>query len=305
MNWVDKIYIISLERHENRRKSILLDLVTAGFDESKIEWISAIDGNELDIHECITNNIISNTFLDPYGNLTKGIYGCALSHQLVYKKFLETSSDIQNCLILEDDASVAHTFLRVLLPNSLAYKKFLEEKDKFDWDVILMGGQEKRMEYENTNSYVLKTTKRYPINYAAHSYIITKKGAEKLIDSNTPIRFAADVNIHCSTANLYSTPSSYFLQKHGDFDKWMSLMLEQRFRLNILDTKTGWDMREIISTTSFGDYSINEVNETSYKTAQISNKIEIDSINWNSFITPNGDEVNGWTNIHLKTKTNE
>lgn len=300
MNWIDKIYIISLEKHQNRREFITMDLDSAGFDMSKVEWITAVNGNELDINECLTNGTISDTFLDPNGILTKGIYGCALSHQLVYKKFLETPADIQNCLILEDDASVAHTLFRVMRTNSFGYEKFLEEKDTFDWDVILMGGQEKRMEYEDTDSYILKTTKRYPLNYAAHSYMITKKGAEKLIDSNTPIRFAADVNIHCSTVNLFSTPSSYFLQKQGDFDKWMAAFLEQKFTHYILNTKVGWDMGEVISNTTFGDYIEDENIEPSYKTAQISDKIEINSLDWKPFTAPNNDVIEGWSNIHLK-----
>ena len=53
MDCIDKIYIISLDRHKNRREYIKLDLITAGFDESKIEWITAIDGNELDVSECL------------------------------------------------------------------------------------------------------------------------------------------------------------------------------------------------------------------------------------------------------------
>ena len=156
MDCIDKIYIISLDRHKNRRKLIKLDLITAGFDESKIEWITAIDGNELDVSECLENNTISDTFIDPNGGLTMGIYGCALSHQLVYKKFLETPSEIKNCLILEDDSSVSHTLLRFLLPNSFGYKKFIEEMDEFDWDVISLGTQTKQTEFEETKSYVLK-----------------------------------------------------------------------------------------------------------------------------------------------------
>ena len=302
LDWIDKIYIISLEKHKNRRAQIELDLKSAGFNLDKVEIVPAVDGNALDINKHISDGSFNTTFFDPYGNLTKSIYGCALSHLSVYKKFLKTSSNIQNCLILEDDASVSHTLLRVLLPNSFSYRKFLEEKNNFDWDVILLGGQEKKIEYEKTNSYILKTAKKYPANYAAHSYIITKDAAQKLIDCNTPIKFAADVNIYCSDVKLYTTPSSYFLQKHGNFDKWMAILLEQSFRFNILDRKAGWDMEEIRSTTTFGDYSIEELSESSYKTAQISSKIKIKEVNWEPFIAPNGDQIKGWTNIKLRNE---
>jgi hypothetical protein len=38
-----------------------------------------------------------------------------------------------------------------------------------------------------------------------------------------------------------------------------------------------------------------------YKNAIISNKLEIISMDWKPFIAPNGDEIEGWGNIHLKT----
>lgn len=300
MDCIDKIYIISLDRHKNRREYIKLDLITAGFDESKIEWITAIDGNELNIDECLENNTISDTFIDPNGGLTMGIYGCALSHKLVYKKFLETPSEIKNCLILEDDASVSHTLLRFLLPNSFGYKKFIEEMDTFDWDVISMGTQTKEIEYEPTKSYVLKKMVQYPLNYAAHSYIVNKNGARKLIDSNTPIKFAADVNIHCSDVNLYCTPSSYFLQQQGEYPKWLNLDLENKFKLGVMYSKNGWELDEVISATTIGDYKPEELSK-GFKGIRISNKIKINNVNWKPFTAPNGDNIEGWANINLKT----
>ena len=301
MDFIDKIYIISLERHKNRSKTLEADLETAGFDKSKIEWITAIDGNELDITECLDNGIISDTFTDPYGNLSKGVYGCALSHQLAYKKFLETSSEIKNCLVLEDDACVSHTLLRIALPNSFGYKKLLEEMDTFDWDVILMGGQDKLLEYEKTDSYVLKNPKKYPSEFAAHSYLITKKGAKALIKSNESIRFAADVNLHCSDVNLYCVPSSYFNQKLGDFPKWIVREIHNRVKGRVLFASYGQSIDESVSATTFGDYSEGELKGNPNKNAIISNKLEIISMDWKPFIAPNGDEIEGWGNIHLKT----
>ena len=223
--------------------------------------------------------IISDTFIDPNGGLTMGVYGCALSHQLVYKKFLETPSEIKNCLILEDDSSVSHTLLRFLLPNSFGYKKFIEEMDEFDWDVISLGTQTKQTEFEETKSYVLKKSVQYPLNYAAHSYIVNKKGARKLIDSNTPIKFIFDVNIHCGVVNLYCTPSSYFIQKQimESTLKWLNLDLENKFKLGVMYNNNGWDLDEVVSATTIGDYKAEEL-LTGYKGVRISNKIEIDSV---------------------------
>tara|TARA_B100000768_G_C11193800_1_gene338532 strand:- start:45 stop:968 length:924 start_codon:yes stop_codon:yes gene_type:complete len=301
MDFVDKIYIISLERHKNRSKLLKTDLLTAGFDESKIEWIEAVDGNELNIIESIKNNTISDTFIDPYGCVSKGVYGCALSHQLAYEKFLETPSDIKNCLILEDDACVSHTLLRFLLPNSIGYGKFIKEMDTFDWDVILMGGQEKLMDTKKSKGCVLNRMKKYPKSYAAHSYIINKIGAKALIDCNKPIRLAADVNLHCSDVNLYGVPSSFFNQRQGAFEKWQSIELQSKFAGNILYNKQNWELDEIISSTTYGDHTDDDLSKGTHKKALISNKLEVSSMNWDLFTTPKGENKRGWANIHLNT----
>jgi GR25 family glycosyltransferase involved in LPS biosynthesis len=307
MKWVDKIYIISLERHEARRERLYADLRTAGFDTSKIQLVKAVDGNTLDINQLITNNVISDTFLDPNGLLTKAIYGCAISHQLIYNDLLK-NPNIETALILEDDAALTHTGLRTLLPNSDAYQKFVEEKNQFDWDVIMVGGASKIMPYYGIESHVMKPMVRYPKGYAAHSYIINRSGAEKLMRGNTPIQFAADVNIHCSGAKIYCTPISYFAQKVGELDRWTASELHQNYVSYALHGKNKGGNDNLSSTTygdSFGevdkdDYTAKE-NGKSFNTAHISNKINIESVNWNPIVVPNGDTLEGWTNIKLKT----
>jgi GR25 family glycosyltransferase involved in LPS biosynthesis len=310
MKWVDKIYIISLERHKERRKRILADLRTAGFDTSKIEILQAIDGNQLDINLLLENNTISDTFTDPNGLLTKGIYGCALSHQTIYRRFLKTS-DLETALILEDDASLTHTGLRTLLPNSDAYQKLLKEKDEFDWDVIMLGGPGKIMPYHGIESHVLKPMARYPKGFAAHSYIINKNGAQKLINGNTPIRFAADVNIHCSRAKIYCTPISYFAQKVGELNRWTTNELHESYVSNILN-KDNNGGNDNLSSTTYGDV-YGEIDKDDYTaekgrtfyTSHVSKKLPLESIVWKSFIAPNGDEIFDWTHIKLKLNTNE
>ena len=310
MNWVDKIYIISLGRHEFRRNRLYADLRTSGFDVSKIEIINAVNGNDLDINQLINDNVISDTFIDPNGLLTKAIYGCALSHQIAYHKFLETPN-VETALILEDDAALTHTGLRILFPQSDAYRKFLEEKNKFDWDVIMVGGASKIMPYYGIESHVMKPMVRYPEGYAAHSYIINRSGAEKLIKGNQPIQFAADVSIHCSGAKIYCTPISYFSQKVGEFDRWHASEVHQNFVSYALhgQNKEGNDN---LSSTTYGDMH-GEISKTDYtadkgnsfNTAHVSKKLPLESVVWKPFIAPNGDEIDSWAHIKLKTKTNE
>ena len=301
MNWIDKIYIISLERHNNRRNQIFADLHSAGFDVSKIEWIHAVDGSKLDVIKSINDGVISDTFIDPQGMLTKSVYGCALSHQKAYKQFLETAEHIKTALILEDDASVTHTLLRMCLTKETGYNKLIEEKDSFDWDVIVMGGQYKTIEHLDTNSFVLKEMKRYPVSYAAHSYVINKGGAKKLIESNSPIQFAADVNLHLSDVKLYCTPISYFSQKIGSMDKWTLVQLQSKFKYDVLYTQENWETDEIISSTSYGDYGSTINDGDVFITVGITKEMSsnINNIDFKPFKAPNGDEIDGWVNIHL------
>jgi GR25 family glycosyltransferase involved in LPS biosynthesis len=301
MDWIDKIYIISLNRHQNRKRYIFADLDSAGFDTSKIEWIHAVDGSTLDVEQSIKDGKISDTFIDPQGVLTKSVYGCALSHQKAYETFLKTSDNVQTALILEDDASITHTLLRANLPNSFSYKKLIEEKDTFDWGVIVMGGQYKYIEHMESNSFVLKNMERYPLNYAAHSYVINKNSANKLIESNKSIQFAADVNLHCSDVNLYCTPVSYFTQKIGGMDKWMLLELQSKFKKEVLYKQDNWDTKEIISSTAYGDYELDTADGTEFFSVGVSKKLKVESVNWDSFTAPNGDVIENWTNIKLKT----
>ena len=300
MEFVDKIYIISLEKHKIRKQIIISDLTSAGFDMSKVEWVTAVDGNDLDIKQNISDGIISDKFFDPGGILTKSIYGCALSHQNVYKKFLETSDDNKYALILEDDARITEVLLKVLNPKSPALNYFENELKQFMADVVIMGGQEPRLEYIETPTNVLLPVKRYPKTYAGHSYLISKQGAKKLIDSNSPIQFAADVNIYCCMGNVLCTPVSYFTQKVGKLEKHHHTNLKKEFELFLLIYGGIGD--EELSTTTHGDYDITEEKDMgNYSRAQISNKIEIGNVNWNPVKLPNGDVVENWINIKLKS----
>jgi len=298
MEFVDKIYIISLDRHKIRKQTRLADLDSAGFDTSKIEWINAIDGGELDINQCIKDGTIDSTFKDPCGVLTKSVYGCAMSHKIAYERFLNTSDDVKTALVLEDDASITHTFLRLLLTESFGYLSLLDELERINWDVIMLGGQEKRVEHIQGLTYVLKPVKRYPMTYAAHSYMLTKNGAQKLLDSNKSIQFAADVNLYSADVNLYCTPSNFFEQKVGTIDKFTMSSITSNIKQTILNYDDIGN--EVLSATTYGDWDGDEETKIIATTVSVSKKINLDSVDWKPFKLPNGDVIEDWANIHLK-----
>ena len=307
MKWVDKIYIISLPDNNIRRNDIWNDLLSAGFDKEKIEFIEAVNGNDLDIQEFLDDGTISNIFRDPNGILTKSIYGCALSHQKIYNNFLNTNDSVKTALVLEDDARLTHTGLRTLISESPAYDFLLEDVNNSEWEVIQLGGTEPHIEYDEDDIYTTKVIRRakYPTKgWAAHSYIINKSGAKKLIENNTPIQFAADTNLYLSDLQLYTTPVSYFLQKIGKYDSWLTTHIERKIRQYVIYEIDNYGL-EFQSKTFNGDLiqRDKDIINPMYGMS-LSKSIKVEKITLESFDASNGDYIEEWVTIHLKTKTN-
>lgn len=303
MKWIDKIYIISLPEANLRKDNIWNDLLSAGFDKTKIEWVEAINGNDLDIDDCLRDNIISTKFRDPNGTLTKSIYGCALSHQKVYKKFLETSDDIQTALVLEDDASLTHTALRTMISGSPVYDMFIEDVNKLDWGVIQLGQVQKiieTIEDDSLDTKVLNKMKMPDKEWAAHSYIINKKSVSKLIENNTPIQYAADTNLHVSDVDVYCTPVSYFLQRVGKHHRWLTEHLLNKFLRYVVHDVDEYDL-QYQSKTFYGDLIQKKKHliKPIYEIA-ISKAIDVEKINFESFEIANGNTIEDWVTIHLR-----
>lgn len=295
MKFVDKIYIISMHKHGIRRQNLYNDLLSAGFANDKIEWVQAIDGSKLDIDELLDENKISHKFIDPNGTLTKSIYGCALSHQKAYERFLKTDDSVKTALILEDDAGITNVGLRTLMEGSKGYEMLVNDVENIDWGIIMAGHFDKDIKgTECDEALVLQHMNRYPIGWAAHSYIINKESVQKLIDNNTPIQFAADVNLHCSDVEIYSTPVSHFGQRMGSYFRWETQKMGLQYETHIL-----YELEEFgnqyLSSTTYGDYEVNHP-----KNATISSKLDVEKVTFEPFMNSYGDVIKNWATIYLK-----
>lgn len=103
-----KIYIINVSTEVQRREYVKQELEKIGW--FNYEFINAVTGDELeDTDKLVERTILSETFIDPNGILTKNIIACSLSHKKAYSKFLEDGYD--SCLILEDDIRIGKDFL--------------------------------------------------------------------------------------------------------------------------------------------------------------------------------------------------
>jgi len=211
-SFFDKIFIITLKKSTDRH-SLFRDL----FDGLDYDILWGVNGKELDLDELNNKGVIDlEKQIELLGKpLTKGEIGCALSHLNVYRTILDEG--YKNALVFEDDIRLSNNDLKDLYSS---LKLSLEELPD-DWEFLYLG-------YAANNSKVTlpvylrtwiiypllsvfnfkrfkpaKFRRRYPRKFSAnlqragyhyriHSYGITSKGAQKIIDFQSPIIRAAD-----------------------------------------------------------------------------------------------------------------
>jgi len=176
-----KIYIISLKRAlENRIK------IKETFQRLNIknyEIIDAIDGNLLEQYN------IYKKWRDPWSHLhlTKGEVGCALSHNLVWKKIEESTEE--SAIVLEDDFVIANEneFCKLANYEGNVNFHFMYLGRKKMSDVKEYNVDKSKIEYLNLsdNTNIVKSES----SYWTIGYILSKRGAkylrnEKQIESN-------------------------------------------------------------------------------------------------------------------------
>ena len=180
------IYCINLDKRPERYKFFMNQ---HGTRELKIERVSAVDGSLLDI---VNNPHISNT--TKYNILHKtrrshreidtvGAIGCSMSHYSVWNKFLETKEPY--CLVLEDDAQVIVGLWKYILAAS-------SSKLERGFDVwclsYKLAENKKLLQVSNADS-----AWKSPVSFwGTSAYIISRRGAERLIDGFFPIECHLD-----------------------------------------------------------------------------------------------------------------
>jgi GR25 family glycosyltransferase involved in LPS biosynthesis len=131
-----KIYAINLEKDKERLAFMEKQFLDLGLN---FERVPAIYGKDLLQYE-IEKYYDKDKSIKLNGKeLTLGELGCAISHQNVYKKFLNDKKENVNlkyCVVLEDDVSLTENFKEIL-------QKVIRENDipNFDegkiWDYLL------------------------------------------------------------------------------------------------------------------------------------------------------------------------
>lgn len=172
------IIVINLKERTDRKEYVEKQLRALDIHYTLYE---AINGNEINIDSldskimsdrgkiCIDGKIPKRWGL----TLTKGAVGCALSHYNIWKAL----TDEKKIIIFEDDIILCENFKEKFKD---VYKDVPE-----DWELIYLGSHIKRKKLEEEHKPFFKP--RGQVN-GTGSYIINKRGAEKLINLCFPLQ---------------------------------------------------------------------------------------------------------------------
>ena len=179
---IDEAFVINLERRGDR-----LDRLWSNCPELKerVERWQAIDGRALKMTPAIKRLLKPNDFF-----WKKAVTGCALSHLGLWWKLANEHPDIENYLILEDDAK--------LRPGWEAQWKAAVDDIPEDYDIIYLGGvlPPNREMFEGAgkqrvndsfcriadNKMWGQTTPTRYFHFCAYAYVLSRRGAEKIME---------------------------------------------------------------------------------------------------------------------------
>lgn len=197
------IFLISLENRAPRREKVLSKLKELGIND--VTWFHAVNGNEEDLSKYNIdrtrlqrfwhNKISCCSYNRSYSN---GEYGCALSHLKLYEKIV--NEDIDVAFIIEDDVYLKNQDVADFISN------LDEAREKTGFDILFLDHDDRLNTF---NKALLKfgnidlqrigvpgwdwLFNRRKTVYKTSAYIITKKGAQRLLDIGYPVRMPADV----------------------------------------------------------------------------------------------------------------
>ena len=172
----DKIFYINLPNRSDRNKNIINQLNKLKLSDIT-ERIKALVGTKLDINAISSNLITDKGKRDALSEfrmdstyLTKGSIGCALSHRKIYKKMV--SENIACALILEDDVTI----------NNNNFTNFIKDHQQYipkNYDILFVGYHDDCIKYQSSSKHFYT---RSSVVLGTFGYIVTKKGAQKLLD---------------------------------------------------------------------------------------------------------------------------
>lgn len=187
-------HVINLDRDKERWESVVSELTSKGVPPKRIKRIEAVYGKNLTAEDLRTNTtLVARHFSTP------GTIGCYLSHRSCWEQTVRGSNPYQ--LFLEDDVLVADNFQEKVAEILKEIDEDCPETKDGNWDVIFLGalgcvhpeGKYGLNRIAAIMSGGLRRPKRVlegaphchvpkrPLG--AHAYLLSKRGAQKLLDN--------------------------------------------------------------------------------------------------------------------------
>ena len=233
-NYFDKIFVITLERAQERQEQVKKKLTGLSFeffngtDKKHLNWEQIIQEKVYDDHKAKK--------LNRYGKgMILGHLACAMSHRSVYQYVLDMG--YKRVLIFEDDVVPIYENLKTL---PVAIKEL-----PFDWEMVYFGYakneedtpglKRKQLFYKVLSSLgLLKWTPAMignllPKKYSGHlkiagfhdllhGYAVTAEACKKLVTAQTPVVFNADPLLSYLIMNgklkAFITYPQFFIQEN-------------------------------------------------------------------------------------------
>jgi glycosyl transferase family 25 len=170
-NSIIPIYVISLEKSTDRREYINNLLKDVQF-----LYLNGIDGSDIKEEDLY----LKDKYVDIHYTYSKGELGCLLSHIKLLKQISESENDIS--LIFEDD---------IIFKNNLNIIDTLHIikniKNIHEYDIIYLGHCFEDVHTNETIDEITYNNNIYRIAesvkpFCTHAYIITKNGAQKIMN---------------------------------------------------------------------------------------------------------------------------
>lgn len=193
LNGIDIIYWINLDRSSERKEKMKKMFKDSVFDGIPQKRISGVDGNDKD-------NVYNKFKVYNYNASTKE-YACTLSHLNAIKEFNESKYAV--ALILEDDCTLE---LKKYWKKSV---KEIIQNAPVDWEIIMLnyiilpGNNHPFVKWTNDSDYT------EVIPSSCLSYIINKKGSNKIIKTENNIHILNDNIHHVADAYVYRSAKTY------------------------------------------------------------------------------------------------
>jgi GR25 family glycosyltransferase involved in LPS biosynthesis len=179
---LDCTFFILLERDIKRKKWVEQQLARTDLPAPR-RIFPAIDGKmlkERDFESLYQTGVVSKKGLK---RLKTGEIGCMLSHRAIWQKIAEDPS-IEVALVLEDDADLVPEF-------SSTWEK-ISPSIPNDFDMLFIYNYpEKTSLFETEISHVYRPL----YTYCFHGYVISKKGAKKILAQLFPLRKPVDTAV--------------------------------------------------------------------------------------------------------------